>query len=176
VSDYAETFALPCRAASLRGQLKHSYLTNTICLKTQPDRLAVSMTSDENGIPRHKIIRSHIHELLELLGSPEQGFSPAQLLDQLSPFRELSVNERGSLKEKIHRQFAREFQLAPRKAQFEKTSALFLAELDAFLSHPLTKVGMEKVQAAARILIGELENLPKGIWLWEAVSNKKISS
>lgn len=168
-------FTLPCRAANVRGQLKHSYLTNTICLKTQPDRLEVSMACEENGIPRHQIIRNQIRELLELMDSSERGFSPAQLLDQLLPFRELSKSERDSLKAQVHRQFAEDFQLARRKERLKNISAIFLAELDAFLSHPLTKVGMEKVQSTARILIGELENLPKGIWLWKTVNDGKLS-
>jgi hypothetical protein len=171
-----ENFTLPCRAASVRGELKHSYLTNSICLKTQPDRLKVSMTCEENGIPRHNIIRNQIQELLELMGSSENGFSPAQLLDQLSPFQELSERERDLLKAQIHRQFVENFQLAQRQEQLEKTSATFLSELDAFLLQPATKAGMEKVQTTARILIGELENLPKGIWLWKTVSNGKTSS
>jgi hypothetical protein len=133
------------------------------------------MTCEENGIPRHKIIRSQIRELLELIGNSEKGFSPAQLLDQLLPFRELSESERDSLKAQVHRQFAEDFQMARRKERLKNISANFLADLDAFLSHPLTKAGMGKVQAAARILIGELENLPKGIWLWKTAKNGKMS-
>lgn len=171
-----DNFTLPCRAAGVRGQLKHSYLTNTVCLKTQPDRLEISMTCEEGGIPRHNIIRNQIHELLELLGNSERGFSPAQLLDQLPPFEELSEKERGLLKAQIHRQFIVDFQLAQRQDLLERTSMSFLAELDAFLSQSATKTGMEKVQTAARILIGELDKLPKGIWLWKTVSKENISA
>lgn len=166
------TFSLPCRAASVRGQLKHSYLTNTICLKTKPDRLKVSMTCEENGNSRHHIIRNQIHELLDLMDNPEEGFSPAQLLDQLPPFYNLTQNKLSLLKAQVHQQYVQDFQMAWRKEKLDKISTRFLAALDSFLSRPGTIARMEKVHTTALLLIAELETLPKGIWLWKTERNE----
>jgi hypothetical protein len=176
-----ETFVLPCRAASIRGQLKHTYLTNTICLKTQPEKLRVSMAYEENGIPRHQIIRNQIAELLELIGSPDQGFSPAQLVDQLHPFRQLPDAERRSMKGQIHQQFVKRFDVAARKGRLEQLASQLLAALDAFLAQPLSdaksaSAHMEHTQESARTLIRELEDLPKGIWLWKTTGSETMSS
>ena len=175
------TFALPCHAANLRGQLKHTYLTNKVCLKTLPEDLLESMLYKERGIPQHQVIRNQVSELLGVLDSVEHGFSPAQLVDQLSPFHDLPFENRRTMKEQMHRQFVREFRLAERKRRLERMSKAFLASLDAFLaSVPVAaaaaKTGMEKVQEAARALIRELESLPKGIWLWKTPGSETIPS
>jgi hypothetical protein len=176
VNAVMKNFTLPCRAAHVRGQLKHSYLTNTICLKTLPEDLLESMLYLENGVPQHQSLRNQLNELSNLLGDPEQGFSPAQLVDQLTPFQQLPLEKRNEFKQRVHRQFATEFQLPDRKQRLEKLAAQFLAELDAFLSQSSTIAAMKKVQEAARILIRELESLPKGIWLWKTPVSKTMSS
>jgi hypothetical protein len=165
----------------LRGQLKHTYLTNTICLKTQPEKLRVSVNYEENGIPRHRVIRNQIAELQEVMGDPDRGFSPAQLMDQLSPFRELTVQERQVMKEKVHRQFAHDFRLGERKRRLEEKSTLFLKALEYFVApalvaDPAAKHGMHEVQEGARALIAELESLPKGIWLWKTAGKETLIS
>lgn len=181
MSSEGKTFVLPCRASNLRGQLKHSYLTNTICLKTQPEKLRVSINYTENGIPRHQVIRNYIAELLSVLGDPDRGFSPAQLLDQLNPFRELAAQDRETMKEKVHRQFAEEFRLGERQRQLEAKSTLFLQTLEFFVTpvaaaDQAAKRAMDEVQEAARALIAELESLPKGIWLWKTAGNETMIS
>jgi hypothetical protein len=173
-----ENFALPCRAASVRGELKHTYLTNKVCLKTLPEDLLESMLYKERGIPQHEIIRNKINELIELMDSPEDGFSPAQLMDQLRSFRVFSIEERLSAKHSVHQQFVAQFELAKRKKQFEKLAAVFLGALDALIATPASvvntaKAQMECVQESARALIRELESLPKGIWLWKTTAGKK---
>jgi hypothetical protein len=175
-----ENFTLPCRAASVRGQLKHTYLTNKVCLKTLPEDLLESMIYKERGVPQHQEIRNKIAELLDVFGSADKGFSPAQLIDQLSPFRQLPGHEREAMKEQVHRQFADEFRLAERKTRLEQRARDFLGALDFFLTQvnaaaTAAKLGMERVQEAARSMIRELESLPKGIWLWET-PNRAITS
>jgi len=172
-------FALPCKASSLRGKLKHSYLENAVCLPTLPEDLAESLIFKENGVARHQVIRQQIHEFTELMGSAEQGFSPAQLVDQLRPFRDLTTEDRRVLKEQIHRQFSEEFQLAERKRRFELAAGDFLEDLDVFLAttsedEKSSQLKMLKVQDSARSLIRELEQMPKGIWLWKPVKDERI--
>lgn len=167
---------LPCQASRLLGQLKHTYLKNKICLQTLPEDLLESMLYLDCDRLQHQIIQDMIHDLLKNIGSPEHGFSPAQLVDQLNPIRELPDSERRMIKERIHIQFSREFQLAKRCALLENISASFLAAMDAFLFEPNVGGNMEKVQDSARNLIRELEQLPKGIWLYEPANNTKNSS
>ena len=174
-------FALPCKASSLRGKLKHSYLENAVCLPALARDLTKSLTYEENGIERQQIIRQQIREFMELMVSLDQGFSPAQLVEQLRPFKVLAAEDRHSLKEQIHRQFAQEFQLAERKARFESAAKMFLAALDVFLEIPpgdekSAQSCMVKVQDSARGLIRELEEMPKGIWLWKTAKIGRMSS
>ncbi len=174
-------FALPCKASSLRGKLKHSYLENAVCLPALPKDLTKSLTYKENGVARQQIIRQQIREFTDLMASSEQGFSPAQLVGQLRPFQVLVAEDRRSLKEQIHRQFVQEFQLAERKARFESAAAIFLSALDVFLEAPpgddkSAQSSMLKLQGSARGLIRELEEMPKGIWLWKTVKIGRMSS
>lgn len=174
-------FALPCKASSLRGKLKHSYLENAVCLPALPKDLTKSLTYTENGVARHQIIRQQIREFTDLMASSEQGFSPAQLVEQLSPFQVLAAEDRRSLKEQIHRQFAQEFQLAERKARFESVAEMFLGALDVFLGTSpedgkSAQSCMLKLQDSARGLIRELEGMPKGIWLWKTVKIGRMAS
>jgi hypothetical protein len=174
-------FALPCKASSLRGKLKHSYLENAVCLPALPKDLTKSLTYEENGIARQQIIHRQIREFADLLGSVDHGFSPAQLVEQLRSFQVLAAEDRRSLKEQIHKQFAQDFRLAERKARFESAAEGFLEALDVFLRTPpgdgkLAQSRMLEVQDSARGLIRELEEMPKGIWLWKTVKNGKVAS
>lgn len=172
-------FALPCKASSLRGKLKHSYLDNAVCLPTLAEDLVESLTYKESGVARHQVIRQQIREFTELMDSSEQGFSPAQLVDQLRPLRDLTAEDRRALKEQIHRQFSKDFQLAERKSSFELAAGEFLDDLDVFLATPSEdgkspQSKMLKVQDSARSLVRELEKMPKGIWLWKTVKDERI--
>ena len=171
MNQQVQTFVLPCEASNLTGRLKHSYLTNAVCLKRNPEKLLAALNYIESGAPRHTIIRKQIRELLDLMATPEGGFSPAQLLDQLNPYCELPDQVRQRMKERIHRQFVEEFSLAVRCDRLEHASEGFLTALDVFLAHnwaagSASDIIMQKTQEAARALIRELEYLPKGIWLW----------
>lgn len=173
-------FVLPCRASNIRGQLKHTYLTNKVCLTTLPEDLMESMLFKEHGIPQNQVIRRLISELLEVMGSMEDGFSPAQLVNQLKPFRELPSENRQILRDKIHRQFVQKFWLDDRRMRLEQASTGFVSALDLFLSEDQTdltasKAGMDKVQEAARDLIRELETLPKGVWLCGKQTSETLS-
>ncbi len=172
--------ALPCRAAALRHRLKHEYLTNTVCLETKPQKLLKSMLYLEKGVPRHQIIRDLLEELHELMRQPEAGFSPAQLLERLQPFATLSVDKCMVLKRAVQQQFAEEFGLATRTARLQAKSERFVCALDESLnegmSGSLTNGSMDEVQAAARELIIELGDLPKGIWLWPSQESARRST
>src|SRR5947207_15614254 len=119
-------FGLPCRAAIVRSQLKHKYLTNTICLKMGSEELLQSMLYEEEGIRRERRIRFLIEELLELLCRQNDGFSPAQLLDRLEPFTLESPEKLQYLKNRVQERFAREFELAERIASLQAKSGCFL--------------------------------------------------
>lgn len=175
------TFMLPCRASNLRGQLKHTYLTNKVCLNTLPEDLLESMLEHERGVPQHQVIREKIAELLDALESRENGFSPAQLVDQLNVFRQMPTAEREAMKQRIHQQFAAAFRLTERKSRLAKKAQEFLATLDSFLSQgkaaaAVAKASMGRVQETAAALILELEGLPKGIWLWETPRRETIAA
>lgn len=174
-------FALPCKAASLRGKLKHSYLENAVCLPTLAEDLSDSLTYKENGVARHQLIRQQIREFAELMDNLEQGFSPAQLVDQLRPFRDLTIEQRSVLKSQIGNRFSEDFQLADRKKKLGLAAGEFLEDLDVFLRTPPENANsaqsrMLKVQDSARSVIRELETMPKGIWLWKPVNSERIPS
>lgn len=174
-----KTFVLPCRASNLRGQLKHTYLTNKVCLNTLPEDLLESMLEQERGVPQHEIIREKVAELLNALDSADHGFSPAQLVDQLFAFRQMSDTERSVMKQRIHQQFAVEFRLTERQSRLGQMAQTFMAALDLFLSQTKSaadaaKASMNRVQEAAAALILELEELPKGIWLWETPRRETV--
>lgn len=179
MSSEGKTFVLPCHASNLRGQLKHTYLTNKVCLNTLPEDLLESMLEQERGIPQHQVIREKITELLDALESLENGFSPAQLVDQLNVFRQMPTTEREAMKQRIHQQFASEFRLTERKCRLAQMAQTFMAALDLFLSQTkcatdAAKASMNRVQEAAAALILELEDLPKGIWLWETPRRETV--
>ena len=140
-----------------------------------------SLTEKENGVAREQIIRKLIREFTDLMCNLEQGFSPAQLVERLHPFQVLTANDRLLLKEQIHRRFVQDFQLAARKERFERVAGEFLEVLDLFLGtfagdKTSAQSAMIQVQDFARRLIRELEDFPKGIWLWKALKNEKIKS
>ena len=173
MNEAAAPFALPCGASALRRELKHDYLTNTACLMAVPADLLESMLRLEEAKPRHQIIRDRMAELIDLLDKPGDGFSPAQLLDDLAPFRSLASETRECMRAQVQRQFAEEFELGARKTRLQQRSEQFSAALDSFLNkarpNPTSATAlMEQVHEAARELIRELESLPKGIWLWPA--------
>lgn len=174
-------FTLPCKASSLRGKLKHSYLENAVCLPTLPEDLFESLTYKENGVERQQIIRQQISEFAELLDDENYGFSPAQLVEQLRPSQKLAGEERRILKEQLHKRFSEDFQVVERRQRLESAAGVFLEDLDAFLATPakqssLAQSRMLKVQDSARGLIRELETMPKGIWLWKPVKIERIPS
>lgn len=168
---------LPCHASNLRGKLKHIYLTNKVCLKTLPDDLLDSMLHKEDEKNRHQTIRNLIAELLETMGSAEDGFSPAQLIDQLEPFKKFPAESCNKIKEQVHEKFLRDFDLEIRRDKLKQISDEFITVLDIFLAQSSAnesrkKDNMQVVQEKARALIRELENLPKGIWLWKPAKGR----
>lgn len=176
--DASNYFALPCKAANLRGQLKHKYLTNTVALKAGPEQLHQSMLYEEEGVARHLIICRRLEELAEAMSALVGSFSPAQLLDKLGPFMTEPPEILASLKDAVHRQFAREFDLANRTTRLHQKSNRFVGLLHRFLDGGMVnlvsaEIKTREVQEAARDLIRELGTLPEGIWLWSELAREE---
>lgn len=167
-----QKFVLSSPVSETRRILKHSMLGNQVCLPKNPEDLKRSLLYEDTGTPLHEQLFRKALELLELMGDPNRGYSPAQLLGGLAPFNSLAKELRINMQNKIHKRFIEEFELSVRKNRIrvlvddlQKAMNLFLVIQEADLT--LLQQEMIDVQNAAKALITELDTLPKGIWLWK---------
>lgn len=92
---------IPCEANTLRGQLKHSWLENQLCNKKTED-IVSSWQKGRRWSALENEFDMRIKQTLDLAGNLAEGFSPAQLVDQLRPLAQLHDGDRALIKKAVH--------------------------------------------------------------------------
>lgn len=159
-------FVLSCRAAEIRGMIRHSHLQNRFLtwLPSSPDLIRRTY---EHGSPARVEFDAALKELTESLGNNDAGFSPIGLLDELTPLRRLSQGGRESMKAAMTRSYASSFHPTTRTAALSAASTEFGSVLDQFLADGGEADALvDGLRAAAERLYQEISALPKGVWLW----------
>lgn len=94
---------ISCEANNLRGQLKHSWLENQLCNKKTEDILYLWRKGEWRALETEFDIR--VKETSGLADNLAEGFSPAQLVDQLRSLAHLSESDRSSIKKAVHQAY-----------------------------------------------------------------------
>lgn len=165
-------FVLPCRAAELRGALRHSHLQNRFLtwLPGSPD--LVRRTYGEDS-PARQQMEQALKELGTLIEDPAAGFSPVPLLESLPPLRGLPDRIRENIIAAMLTAYTNSFDPETRAAELCAASSGFLTCLDEFLAcAEVSSAVCEGLRAAAQGLYQEISKLPKGIWLWPEEEQK----
>ena len=166
-------FTLPCRAATVRGIIRHSHLGNRFlsALPNNPDNLRTIYPPGSKGKLEFLELTD---ELLSCLEDPMGGFCAAGLVDTLPAFRELSDDGKKQLKKDIVSAYAEQFQPVSRAAALQAARATLLERLDAFLAKDhVTRAEVDRLREAALALDDLMLDLPRGIWLWPQQEESK---
>ena|SRR5450759_774667 len=152
---------IACRAADARGQLKHTFLDNTI-LSLNEELLRLHLRENPTFVGSMDAIAEELTESLVA------DYNPAGLVDRLSPLTTLSETERGRLRDALGQRYVKVFSPADRRHRLAAAwqslhSALRRWELcdpeepsaEAFAS----------LQRRAQEYRAELSHLPQGVWL-----------
>jgi hypothetical protein len=92
---------IPCPANTLRDKLRHTWLENQIFFYNSDD--VVSFWKDGDWSHTINLVYGeYIQQAIELADNLIDGFSPAQLVDELSLFRSLTEETRNKIKKAIH--------------------------------------------------------------------------
>lgn len=100
------TLSLRSTASVLRGRLKHSWLENEILNKTSE---AVELLRTGPGWPALATFQANAAQALDLANNIAGGFSPSTLVDGSGPLSTLSVDERRTIKDAVHRAYLQVF-------------------------------------------------------------------
>lgn len=162
---------IPCDANTLRGQLKHSWLENEILYISLETVITLWRQGGSDLAIRYAM---RVQDLSGLIESLVEGYSPAQLMDTLKPFDGLGAEERATIKGAIHAAYLESSGIlalqAPLKAAAVGMEAA-LRELSRAWALPqpqgedTVRAAWEGVHEKSRVLIMELERLPKGVVL-----------
>ncbi len=163
-----------CPANIVRGRLSHSWLANRILTKSEGDVLLLWREFAEWEELGAQFLEE-ADAAIELADTLEQGFSPARLIDMLSPFTGLAEDTRQELKQVLHALYLKETQIDQLKEPLQEAGEaikLALEELKESWLLPRTDGNAAQVAAkwnavlsSARKLQTILEKLPKGIVL-----------
>ena len=165
---------IPCRANTLRGQLKHSWLENQLLNKTTDDVTRLWRT----GIWEKEIGETfpyRIDQSRQLANEMVRGFSPAQLVDQLSPLQNLSEESRFRLKDVLHSAYLESSDISVLSELLSQGVEDFAEKFTKFLpvwntkrtdeNEPALRDGWNQLQQVANSLLAVFETLPKGVVL-----------
>lgn len=158
-----------CEADVTLGRLKHSWLENQILNKSAADvidlRSGGGWSSLDQQFPRR------IEEAADFVARIVDAFSPAQLVEKLGFFRDLSAEARDTLRSAVHRSYLAHSDIAGRKASLDSAVRILALSLDNVRrlwrdssDHDLELAWGNVLRAAAR-LRDELDALPRGIVL-----------
>lgn len=160
---------IPCEANTLRGHLKHSWLENELGIMTTKNILSAwrkGMKWPEFDV--------HIKEVFCLADNLAEGFSPAQLVDQLRALAQLSEGDRALIKKSVHKAYLESSGIMKLEVPLKKAAQSLgdaISQLrDAWkIKHP---EGEQKVEEAwelvsmkAKELLDVFQNLPTGVVL-----------
>ena len=161
---------IPCEANTLRGQLKHSWLENEVLYISI--ETVIALWRGGGGLAAKYAMR--VQDLSSLVGSLVEGFSPAQLVDTLKPFGELSVESRAALKVAVHSAYLESSGILALQASLKAAAVdmeAALKDLPLAWGQPQSqgegavRAAWENVRENARALVVVLERLPRGVVL-----------
>lgn len=162
---------IPCEANTLRGQIKHSWLENEILNLSMETVITLWRRGGAELTAKYAV---RLQTLSLLVGSLEEGFSPAQLVDTLKPFSDLSLEEKAAIKGAVHAAYLESSGILALQAPLKAAAAgieAALQELSRAWALPkpqgesAVRVAWEGVRKKANALIEVLERLPKGVVL-----------
>lgn len=160
---------IPCDANTLRGQLKHSWLENEILYISVETVITLWRQGGADLAARYAV---RVQDLSRLANSLAEGFSPAQLVDTLKPFGGLSTEERTAIKAAVHEAYLESSGILALQAPLKAAAVGMEAALQELsrawvLAQPqgesAVRTAWEGVREKSRVLVMELERLPKGV-------------
>lgn len=162
---------ISCPANTLRGQLKHSWLENGI-LCARPANV-VGRRAD-GSFEREGKIAQYLNDIdvtRQLAEDLIQGFSPAQLVDQLGPLQKLPEETRLKIKEAVHDAYLDSSGMTELAESLGQEAEVFAKEFEKFSKVWNTgddtdlKKAWQGVLQKAETLLAVFEKLPKGVVL-----------
>jgi hypothetical protein len=168
-------FVLGCRAAELRGRLRHVYLENTFLLFQSPGSLVEVFEQPViGGGTWMDECRELGKELVAELRDELRGFCAIPLLDTIGPLRDLSEAEKEALRQRMREDYRTVFQPATKADRLERLLGMLWTRTDVLIEEHRragadtdgVRARFSEVRAAAEELHLFLSTLPKGIWLW----------
>ena len=112
--------SIQCSANTLRGQLKHSWLENQLCNKTAHD--VVSFWRQEGWPALEMEFEGRVGDVMRLSDDLEDGFSPAQLVDRLTPFAGLSEELKMEIRKAVHTAYLKSSGICDLKAPLREAA------------------------------------------------------
>lgn len=155
------------------GQLKHSWLENQVLNKTSDNIIDFWKAKGWNALEEQ--FEVHIKKAINLSEELEYGFSPAQLVDRLTPFEKVDCETKELIKQVVHKAYLESSNITELKVPLKKAAK----ELEKAFEHmleawnqPVSETNEKKLRKTwgifltmARKLHSILEQLPKGIVL-----------
>lgn len=167
--------SVPCEANIIRGQLKHSWLEHQLCSRNISADDVVAIWKERNWQALDKEFDIRVSQAVQLVDGLEEGFSPAQLVDRLTPFAGLSEKLKGRIKEVVHAAYLESSNILDLKEPLSKAALALgkaIKELRVVWHEPKTEEGEIRLRQAwgevskqAHALLAVLERLPKGVVL-----------
>lgn len=164
---------ISCRAAVVRGQLKHSWLENQVMNKSADD---VVHLWNEIGWPAlEQDFAARVQEAIRLAEGMVSGFSPAQIVDRIAVFQEIPTEIRDMLRGAVHEEYLQCTELPADSARLRDAATVMGEAVNTLLgawNNPRTEQGASDIRQAwnevlekARQLAQVLDDLPRGIVL-----------
>lgn len=164
---------ISCETNTLRGQLKHSWLENQVLNKTSDNVINFWKSTGWKALEQQFAV--HIRKAIQLSDEQESGFSPAQLVDTLTPFEKVNDETKELIKQAVHKAYLESSNITQLKVPLKEAAE----ELEKALGHLLEawnqqvsekselelKKAWDEFLTRARKLHSVLEQLPKGIVL-----------
>ncbi len=153
---------IACVAAEVRGQLKHTFLENTLLALSEP-LLRVHL-AENVGFERNMASLA-----AELTARLSDDYDPANLIDRLAVFDCLTDFERSSLRDRLRQNYMETFDPDGRQktltdAWQQLASALTIWRSEDALG-PTTAQSLVSLQTRASEYHAALDALPRGVWL-----------
>lgn len=164
---------IPCEASIRRGQLKHSWLENQVLNKRAED---VVTFRQRGGWPAlENEFEEWVKDARTLAAELTDGFSPAQLVDTVTPFRRLSEKDKQRIKQPLHAAYLENSGITNLRLLLQEAAESLdkaLKELLEEWQQPATSGSDQALCAAWSVFVERatnlknvLERLPKGIVL-----------
>lgn len=164
---------ISCDANTRRGQLKHSWFENQVLNKTSDNVINFWKTTGWKALEQQFAV--HIRKAIQLSDELESGFSPAQLVDTLTPFEKVDDKTKELIKQAVHKAYLESSNITELKAPLKEAAE----ELEKALKHLFEvwnqqvfekseselKKAWDEFLIKATKLHSVLEQLPKGIVL-----------